>query len=75
MAYACPWRTIVRRVLACPAGQPMPSIATLAQEYRVKPEMAAKALKALEDFGLVYAGPPGPEYARYYVGDKHLPPG
>jgi len=50
-------------------GQPMPSIVTLAREYGIKPEVAAKALKALEDFGLVDQGPPGPEYAEYYVRD------
>jgi DNA-binding FadR family transcriptional regulator len=52
------------------AGQPLPSAAALAQEYGIKPEVAAKALKALEGFGLIEPGPPGPEYAEYYVRNK-----
>ena len=51
------------------AGQSMTSW-TLAREYGIKPEVAAKALKALEDFGFVDRGP---EYGEYYV-CAELPP-
>jgi len=51
------------------AGQRMSS-AELAQEYGIKSEVAAKALKALKDFGFVDTGP---EYGEYYVCDE-LPP-